>query len=265
MKAVMLTVVHAARDYSGLVPLARAPIDALLPLEDRFADALLTRVGKSGEITCMVAQQPRAFIDLNRQEDDLDPAMVAYAPRGRMSARARHGLGLIPSRLPDVGALWRRPLDKAELAERLAYYRRFHAAVGAELRSARALHGIAVLLDIHSMPPLPAAPSVDVVIGDRFGQSAGAGIVDMVTDLLRTAGLRVALNKPYAGGAVILNAGHPASDIHALQLEFSRALYLDETLRELGPGFPRLQRLIGELADRLAATLPTASTAVAAE
>lgn len=114
------------------------------------------------------------------------------------------------------------------------------------------------------MPPLAGSAAVDVVIGDRYGTTASGLIVDTIDRLLRAASLRTAVNKPYAGGAIVSGAGRPANNIHAVQLELSRALYLDATLREPGPGLPRLQQLVASLANELAAMIP-APVSLAAE
>jgi N-formylglutamate amidohydrolase len=51
----------------------------------------------------------------------------------------------------------------------------------------------------------------------------------------------VARNAPYAGGYTTEHYGRPAQGVHALQIEVSRALYLDEQTLRPGPGFARLQ------------------------
>ena len=115
----------------------------------------------------------------------------------------------------------------------------------------RARFGTAVLLDVHSMPPLaPGRPRL--VLGDRFGRSAGARFVQRLEAAARDAGLPAALNAPYAGGHILERHGRPAAGIHAVQLEIDRSLYLDARLDLPGPGMAPLSRLLRDMIDALA-------------
>jgi N-formylglutamate amidohydrolase len=65
------------------------------------------------------------------------------------------------------------------------------------------------------------------------------------------AGLRVARNRPYAGGFCTRTYGRPQHGVHALQIEISRHLYMNEVTLEKNDGFGAMRQLI----DRLLATL----------
>ena len=272
-RAVVLSVPHAGRDYpAALLSNLRVPADKLLRLEDRYADLLVRTAGADG-FACITAHRARAWLDLNRGPEDLDRGMVAEAKgtglaaaltrklSGQMlSARARGGLGLIPRRLPDCGELWARPIDAAEAEARIAHYHEpYHAALAAALSARRAAMGAAVLLDVHSMPPLPPEwgtngqdAAADIVIGDLFGMSAPDRLVAPMMELARAHGFTPALNNPYAGGYVLRRHGRPAKGIYAIQLEVSRALYLDAALREPDPdGVARVGALVKAMADVL--------------
>jgi N-formylglutamate amidohydrolase len=54
-------------------------------------------------------------------------------------------------------------------------------------------------------------------------------------------GYVVARNSPYAGGFTTEHYGRPAQRAHALQIEVSRALYMDEGSMELIAGFEKLR------------------------
>jgi len=73
------------------------------------------------------------------------------------------------------------------------------------------------------------------------------------------------LNEPFAGGHVIERHAWPARGVHALQLEIDRRCYLDEGLREPGPGFDRTAALIETLAVELGEALLGRQYATAAE
>ncbi len=262
---VVISVPHAGRSYPpALVAQLRVPLVHLLPLEDRHVDALA--LAAHDDETLVIARRPRAWIDLNRAEGDRDPrvdegASARAAPS--QSARVRGGLGLIPRRAASGIEIWsRRWSADAVTARIMGDHRPYHAAIAAALAAARARFGVAILLDLHSMPPLPEPLPARVVIGDRFGRSAGARFVGRIEGCARRAGLRVALNTPYAGGHVLERHAAPGRGVHAIQLEIDRTLYLDSALREPGAGFDATAALVRDMLDALAdEALPFAAAA----
>jgi N-formylglutamate amidohydrolase len=255
LSPVVLSVPHAGRDYPlPLRAALRVPLAALQGLEDRHVDALA--LGARRDETLFVARRARAWIDLNRAEHERDPRLDDGAwPHGApLSAKLRSGLGLVPRRVGNAGDIWKRRLSADEVQARIhADHRPWHAAIAAALASARARFGVAVLLDVHSMPPLgspDAAPRL--VPGDRFGKSAAARFLSRVEGVARAHGVRTAANAPYAGGHVLERHGDPRRGIHAVQLEFDRSLYLDPLLDRTGPGLERTVRLLRDVIDAVA-------------
>jgi N-formylglutamate amidohydrolase len=171
----------------------------------------------------------------------------------------------VPSRTHRHGALWRRPIDRAELNRRIEQvHRPYHQVLTQYLDSLRIVRGEALLLDCHSMPSRPGKQA-EIVIGDRHGTSSAAWVSDEAARIVRAAGFIAALNDPYAGGAIIVRHGAPHEGIHALQLEIDRSLYLDRDGRTAGPGFDRIASLIESLAQMLGDALGAAGLRVAAE
>lgn len=263
---VLLAVPHAGRAYPPeLSERMRQPALASLRLEDRFVDLLAEEVARETGATLLIAHAPRAMIDLNRTPDDMDWEMVAGgAPRGavRLAAgsRARSGLGLVPRRLPGMGELWQRPMTREDLEGRLAYvHRPYHATLAQALEVLRDRWGAALLIDLHSMPPLGrkggADGAPDFVIGDRFGASCGSQISATALQHFAEVGRSVAHNRPYAGGYVLDRHGAPARGLHAMQIEVCRSAYLDRRLSEPGPGLPAVARVLAALVRRLAGEL----------
>jgi N-formylglutamate amidohydrolase len=240
----------------------RHPAGVAILLEDRFADLVAEAVARETGAALLVAHAPRAMIDLNRAPDDVDWEMVAGAGSQRRTKhatgrRARSGLGLVPRRLPGLGELWRLPLPETELAARLEHiHAPYHATLGHALERLRDKWGAALLIDLHSMPPLgpkrgtEAAP--DFVIGDRFGSSCEAALTAAAFDHFAAAGRSSAHNRPYAGGYVLDRHGAPRRGIHALQVEMCRAAYLDSQLSEPGPGMAAMARVLAGLVRRMA-------------
>ena len=266
----IISVPHAGRNYSpALLEACRLPLEKLEALEDRLVDRLVWRAVAAGA-TAIVADAPRAEIDLNRDEREVDAAMVTPSPSTRallQSARTRGGLGLVPSRIAGEGPIWRQRLAAGELSRRIEQvHRPYHAAVAEALESARARFGVAVLLDCHSMPPRADGESEPgIVLGDRHGTSSAACYVESAVLIARRAGFRVARNAPYAGGYVTYRHGSPCHGVHALQLEIDRSLYLDSELRSPGPGFERVACLVAAIAHALTETALESAQPIAAE
>jgi len=262
---VLLSIPHSGRDYD-LAVLANAAGGqrALETLEDPLVDRLAWRAITSGT-GAVIQPVPRAIIDCNRGEEELDPAAIAGIGPSAIGPRARHGLGLIPSRTHRHGRLWRRTIDRAELDQRLdEVHRPYHQALEESLNALRMQHGEALLLDCHSMPSRRNGQA-DIVIGDRHGTSAASWLSIEAMRLVRAAGFRAALNDPYAGGAITSRHGRPAQGVHALQLEIDRSLYLDRDGRNAGHGFDRIALLIETLASELGGALRDRCLSEAAE
>lgn len=265
---VVLSVPHAGRDYSAaLLRAARLPRDRLETLEDPLVDRLVWRA-VAGGATALVARAPRAEIDLNRDEREVDPAMVAPPPPTSsllQSARTRGGLGLVPARITGSGAIWLRRMAGGELERRLnAIHRPYHDALARILETARSRFGVAILLDCHSMPPRGGA-AAGIVFGDRHGTSMAADYVEAAIAAAESEGFTTARNAPYAGGHITTRHGRPAKGIHALQMEIDRSLYLAPDLRSPGPGFDRTARMIAAVTAALAARALEPPQSIAAE
>ncbi|MFM7028478.1 MAG: N-formylglutamate amidohydrolase [Chakrabartia sp.] len=251
---VILSVPHAGRAYpADLDQICRFPAERLLGLEDRYADLLVNQCRAAG-FAGLIAHTPRALIDLNRAEQDMDPGMLCApmaAPPPQLSAKARGGLGLIPRRTPQLGEIWRHRFHPAEVEGRIArHHRPYHRALTQLLRETEARFGCALLVDVHSMPPLaqgPALPAPDIVIGDRFGRSATPELMETARAICAAAGHRVAFNAPYAGGHILERHAAPTRQVYALQIEIDRRLYLDAALVEPGVGLAAMASLVHRL------------------
>lgn len=254
---------HAGRDYPlPLRAASRLPLAALLPLEDRHADTLA--LAALGSETLLVAQRARAWIDLNRAEHERDSRVdegAAILPEGALSPKLRSGLGLVPRRVSGA-ELWRRRFADEEIRARIEHdHRPYHTALAGLLAAAHARFGVAVLLDIHSMPPL-ATGSARIVIGDRFGRSAASRFVARIEGVAHAARMRTAVNTPYAGGHILDRHADPARGLHAIQIEIDRTLYLDRKRDAVGSGFGATAALLRRIVDAVAdEAMPLAAAA----
>lgn len=265
-RPVIVSIPHAGRLYPADHSALRLPLGRLAALEDRHADLLAATAIAEG-CPAIVARMPRLWIDLNRPEGDLDPGMTGTGRIGApLSSKVRGGLGLIPRRVGSSGEIWRLPLVHDDVRRRIeSVHRPYHAEIAAALTGARSRFGAALLLDLHSMPPIAQPDAPDIVIGDRFGASASPWLTEAAAAFLAGRGMSVAVNAPYPGGHIIAHHANPAANIHALQIEFDRRLYLDAKLESAGPGLRHMQTLLTGLVGALTDELLAGSAAIAAQ
>lgn len=259
---------------------ARLSAATLRRTEDAFVDDLFSGVRLLGA-PLIRARFPRAYLDLNREPFELDPRMfdgrLPFSANTR-SMRVAGGLGTIPRVAGQAQEIYAARLPVEEAIGRIEkLYKPYHARLGELLTRAQRNFGVAVLVDCHSMPsgaihagmippgailsgPLFAAggadakPKVDFVVGDRHGTSCAAVFVEVVEAELRRCGYIVQRNKPYAGGFITEHYGVPTSHCHAMQIEVSRALYMDEQNVTRGERFAEVSAALTKVAAALAAT-----------
>lgn len=200
--------------------------------EDAFVDDLLGSAPDHGA-PLLAALYPRAWVDLNRAEDELDSALIAGLERSHPGPRVAAGLGVIPRVVSGARAIYRGKIPKMEAEARLAHvWRPYHTQLTELMAEAHRAFGQAILLDVHSMPSEAldslGARRPDIVLGDRYGTSAERAIVREVELIFEGEGLKVARNSPFAGAYVTQRYGRPREGFHALQIEIDRGLYMDQ-------------------------------------
>ncbi|MDQ4134790.1 MAG: N-formylglutamate amidohydrolase, partial [Pseudomonadota bacterium] len=242
---------HAGAVYpAAFLTASRLDALSLRRSEDAFVDVLFSGVVSLGA-PLMVARFPRAYLDVNREPYELDPKMFS----GRLpsfanvrSLRVAGGLGTIPRVVSDAANIYKGPLSVQEGLERIEQiYRPYHDTLRRLLAQTHVAFGIAVLIDCHSMPSNIRGGGAsrvrpDFVLGDRFGSSCMPELTDRAAKALQALGYTVCRNKPYAGGFITEHYGRPARNLHALQIEVNRALYMDEQSLAPHAGFDRLSR-----------------------
>ena len=243
---------HSGRAYSKAF-LRRTALDeqSVRSSEDAFVDRLFESAPQAGA-PFIKAGVPRAYVDLNRSEDELDPALIDGAPRQGHNPRIASGLGVIPRVVANGQAIYSGKLSLIEARNRIeTIWRPYHAALQASLDEAHLMFGEAVLIDCHSMPH-EAMDQVarrgirrpEVVLGDRFGASADAAMVDRIEAAFTRGGLVVTRNTPFAGAYITQAYGRPGRGRHAVQIEIDRALYMDERLIRPNRNFDAFRELM---------------------
>lgn len=270
--AVVVASPHSGRHYAPSF-LGASVLDerAIRSSEDAFMDRLIAAAPGLGA-PLLAAEWPRAYLDLNRAADELDPGVIEGVGRASQTPRINSGLGVVPRVVANGRAIYRGKLTRAEAEARIAQiWHPYHAELDRLMAEARADFGQAVLLDFHSMPhealdavARPGTPRPQVVLGDRFGASAANEVVEVLEQAFLEAGLVVSRNAPFAGAYITQRYGRPSKGHHAIQVEIDRSLYMNERMVRPNGNFDVMKQIITQVLSRVVGALP-GRVALAAE
>jgi N-formylglutamate amidohydrolase len=258
---------HSGSDYPPeFVAASRLDPLALRRSEDAFVDEIFAAAPRLGA-PMLAARFPRAYLDVNREAWELDPAMFADALPDYVNARSprvRMGLGTIARVVASGEEIYGGKLCFADAQERIEQlYLPYHTALTRLVEDTAASFGSCLVVDCHSMPSGMQGNAgrgpADIVLGDCHGAACAPQIVERARRYLTQRGFVVTLNAPYAGGFTTGHYGRPRRGWHALQIEINRAIYMDERSYHRRPGFAQLSEemagfiaRLGEIAQDLA-------------
>ena len=196
----------------------------------------------------IIANAPRAFIDLNRSTDELDPALISGIKNSIRNPRVSSGLAVIPRVVSHGKEIYRVKLSFEQAQSRIKYYwKPYHTDLSNLLQRSQSVFGQSLLIDIHSMPHEAVSTQSsfikppEIVVGDRFGMSSDPEFTNLVISILKQHGFRVAKNTPFAGAFITKHHGKIKERIHAIQLEIDRSLYMNEEQVSPNSGFETLK------------------------
>jgi N-formylglutamate deformylase len=237
--------------------------------EDHYVDELFMSGVHLGA-PMLAANFPRAYVDVNREPYELDPRMFdgCLPPFANTnSIRVAGGLGTIPKIVAENMEIYRQKLPVCEAIDRVEQiYKPYHTALRRLIARTHAQFGRAILLDCHSMPGNIRLPGSgirpDFIIGDRYGTSASSDLSRLALRLLEDMGFAAVRNKPYAGGFITEHYGRPARNLHALQIEINRSLYIDEATLKKKADYPRVVSAIQHFLKNFCAEISLAEHAL---
>jgi N-formylglutamate amidohydrolase len=248
---------HSGSEYpADFVAASRLNPLALRQSEDSFVDELFAAAPQLGA-PLLSARFPRAYLDVNREAYELDPAMFSDALPSYVNAgspRVRIGLGTIARIVANGENIYAGKLRFADAERRIeCLYHPYHQVLHRLVQETAAMFGGCLLVDCHSMPSGSGCGQggADIVLGDCYGAACAPCIIEAARLLLADRGFRVAINAPYAGGFTTGFYGRPRTHRHALQIEINRALYMDERSYCRKPSFAQLVEDLAHLIERL--------------
>ena len=252
---------HSGRCYPEDF-VTRVAHDVLRGAEDWMIDDLFASAPGEGA-TLLAARFPRAYIDVNRRLDDVDPALIdgTWPEPLNPGPKSALGIGLFRHRTNDGSPLLAAPLSVEGLRHRIERcWKPYRRVLAETLDGLHARHGAVWHIDVHSMksvgtaitPDGIGADRPDMVIGDLEGNSCDPAFTAFVAERLISMGYRVTVNDPYKGAEIIRIHGRPAENRHSLQIEIKRNLYMDEATITANAGYDSLkndlQQLIADVA-----------------
>lgn len=224
----------------------RCPLPALRRAEDAYVDELFAAAPAHGA-TLIGALFPRSYIDANRAEDDLDPAIMARPLPPPLRARPVTRVGLVRRHAQPGVPIYEKKLDPDDVLLRIErYHQPYHRILDETCDRLHREFGAVWHINCHSMPSYGhrrngrGGEHGDFVLGDRDGTTCDREFVDVVARFLRNLGYDVRINEGYKGVEIVRRQGRPDRNRHSLQIEVDRALYMDQKTLEKLPGFDGL-------------------------
>ena len=271
LSGIVIASPHSGRNYLSSVK-EQSILDpvTLRSSEDAFVDELMDFAPALG-IPLICSEIPRAFVDLNRARDELDPAIIEGIKPNRQNPRVISGLGVIPRVVANGKEIYSGKLSKEAAIERLEnFWDPYHSKLAELLDRARQQFGYSILIDTHSMPHeaiLNASSSFrtsQVVLGDRYGATCAPEIINDLIKLISKNGLRASRNIPFSGAYIVQKYGSPGLNLHAIQLEIDRSIYMDERKIQKLEKFHKLKNKLQNIM-RDFSQIHTCLTSIAAE
>ena len=226
--------------------------------EDCYVDKLLDGATDFGSIL-IEATFPRAFVDVNRSFQEMDPTIIKGLKKEPISPRIAAGLGVIPRVVGNGIEIYKKKITAVEANYRLKnYYFPYHDKLCALIEKTVQKFGFSILFDFHSMPRNSiqngrknTSSLPQIVLGDCFGASCHPSLVKKVHNLFVCAGLRVEMNSPFSGGYITKNYGSPRENVHVIQVEIDRSLYINEGTFKPHKGYKDLKERLAIVIESL--------------
>ena len=191
---------------------------------DWFVHELYNFASELG-ITIIHAKYSRWVIDLNR-----DPKSVPLYNDGRIITGLTTTTDFFGN---DIYVSDEKIPDQKEIERRLkTYYWPYYAKIEALLNERIEEFGKVLLWDAHSIrksvPTIRKEDFPDMILGNNDETTADPKIISTALNNLRSGEFEISHNTPFKGGHITRYFGKPEKNVHTLQLEMNKILYMND-------------------------------------
>ena len=217
---------------------------------DKYVDELFAEA-RALDLSTLKANFPRAYLDVNRHQHDIDVEMLGLEEDQKWYGRllpgsVKVGATLFWSKAYEI-PIYDRQLSHDEAKSRLARcFTPYHQTMTSMIHRLYEQHNVVYLVDCHSMTQFDSKmrggkqrPEVD--IGTRNGHSCAPDLADELVRLFQARGYQAGCDKRFIGGEITLRYGWPEINQHALQIELRRDIYMNEATRARNANFAQVQ------------------------
>lgn len=250
---ILITVPHAGSFYPELfLKYYKKDLNFVRKIEDFKIDKVLKFLElESADI--IIAECSRAVVDLNRSRKAIDNSMFDKVyEKGIIHEKIMldYGLGVLPKKISNKPFFSNKlPVSYADFMLN-NFYDPFHNFLSHHIKQLVNFSGYCLHIDLHSMPSKALHKfkiEPDIVLGDNFGKSCSIELINHFKSCFNKNGLIVEKNDPYAGGFITRNYGNPSFNIHSIQIEINRKLYMDEKNLLINKNIQEIQKIFSNI------------------
>ncbi len=228
---------HSGRNYDKkFLKHVSLNISQLRNTEDFCVDQLFS--SNINKFSFLNATFPRIFVDANRSPLEIDATMWEDNNLNTLfnsnSSKVINGIGvfakynlfgkyLYSSKLPFSEAKWRL----------LNYYFPYHKKIREIIKATKNNYKKMVALDCHSMSSELVKDKIDIVVSNSDNKSSSKELLTLVKKSFKNYNYNINVNNPFKGGFITTNYGNPKKNIHFLQIEINKKLYMNEKSMKL--------------------------------
>lgn len=222
----LISIPHAGIELPQDIKMRMTDAGVQIPDTDWHLPLLYDMASEMG-VSLLAAEYSRYVIDLNRPPDDsnLYPGMntTRLCPVDTFSQAPIYQNGLEPT------------ANEIKLRTE-QYWQPYHLQLSNELDRMKNTYGVAVLWDGHSIasrvPRFFNGKLPDLNFGTVNGTSCDTSLEQTLSAVMQDASNKSryshVFNGRFKGGYITRHYGQPASAIHAIQLEMSQCIYMNE-------------------------------------
>lgn len=244
---------HSGREYlPSFLSQVRVPLKTLRQSEDAYVDELLHDAPLVGA-SILYAHFPRVYCDPNREEWELDPAMFStplHEGCNTSSTRVQAGIGTFHRFAAGKIPIYNHKLELTEAYHRLATcWRPYHEELSRLIDHIKTEFGYCLVIDTHSMPSFHGD---DFIVGDAFSTSCHTAYIHALEEFIRNEGYQARRNVPFSGGYITRHYGKPKENVHVIQLEINRKLYMNQHTLDKTASFDNLRVTLTRIIKQMA-------------